>query len=53
MSRAVTVLVFAAGLLIGVGGSAGAAPMPTISQVQAKLTKLQTQVSSWTSSTTR
>jgi cell wall-associated NlpC family hydrolase len=38
---AVTVTVFAAGLLIGVTGSAGAAPMPSISQVQAKLTSLQ------------
>ena len=30
---------------MGVGGSAGAVPMPTISQVQARLTKLQTQIS--------
>ncbi len=40
---AVTVSVFAAGLLIGVTSSAGAAPAPTISQVQAKLSKLKTQ----------
>jgi cell wall-associated NlpC family hydrolase len=38
---AVTVTVFAAGLLIGVTGSAGAAPAPTVSQVQAKLKSLQ------------
>jgi cell wall-associated NlpC family hydrolase len=37
-------MVFAAGLLLGVTGSAGAAPMPSISQVQAKLKRLQTQV---------
>lgn len=37
-------MVFAAGLLLGVTGSAGAAPMPSVSQVQAKLTRLQTQV---------
>ena len=42
---AVAVIVLAAGLIIGVGGSAGAVPMPTISQVQAKLTKLQAQLS--------
>jgi len=41
---AVAVAVLAAGLIIGVGGSAGAAPMPTISQVQAELTKLQAQI---------
>ena len=41
---AVTVTVFAAGLLLGVTSSAGAAPAPSISQVQAKLKKLQTQV---------
>ena len=40
---AVTVTVFAAGLLIGVTGSAGAAPAPTVSQVQAKLRSLQTK----------
>ncbi|HUC24637.1 MAG TPA: NlpC/P60 family protein, partial [Streptosporangiaceae bacterium] len=40
---AVTVTVFAAGLLLGVTGSAGAAPAPTVSQVQAKLKSLQTQ----------
>jgi peptidoglycan DL-endopeptidase CwlO len=42
---AVAVVVLAAGLIMGVGGSAGAVPMPTISQVQAKLTKLQAQLS--------
>jgi peptidoglycan DL-endopeptidase CwlO len=41
---AVTVLVFAAGLLWGVTGSAGAAPAPSVSQVQARLKNLQTQV---------
>jgi peptidoglycan DL-endopeptidase CwlO len=41
---AVTVAVFAAGLLLGVSGSAGAAPAASISQVQAKLKRLQTQV---------
>jgi peptidoglycan DL-endopeptidase CwlO len=41
---AVTVMVFAAGLLLGVTASAGAAPMPSISQVQAKLKRLQTQL---------
>jgi peptidoglycan DL-endopeptidase CwlO len=40
---AVTVTVFAAGLLMGVAGSAGAAPAPTVSQVQAKLRSLQTK----------
>ena len=40
---AVTVTVFAAGLLLGVTGSAGAAPAPTVSQVQAKLKSLQTK----------
>ncbi len=40
---AVTVSVFAAGLLIGVSASASATPTPTISQVQAKLKSLQTQ----------
>lgn len=40
---AVTVSVFAAGLLIGVAGSAGAAPAPSISQVQARLKNLQTE----------
>jgi peptidoglycan DL-endopeptidase CwlO len=38
---AVTVTVFAAGLLLGVTGSAGAASAPTVSQVQAKLKSLQ------------
>jgi cell wall-associated NlpC family hydrolase len=41
---ALTVMVFAAGLLLGVTGSAGAAPMPSVSQVQAKLKRLQVQV---------
>jgi peptidoglycan DL-endopeptidase CwlO len=41
---AVTVSVFAAGLLIGVGASASATPAPTLSQAQAKLSKLQTQL---------
>ena len=40
---AVTVTVFAAGLLLGVTGSAGAAPAPTVSQVQARLKSLQTK----------
>jgi peptidoglycan DL-endopeptidase CwlO len=40
---AVTVTVFVAGLLLGVTGSAGAAPAPTVSQVQAKLKSLQTK----------
>ena len=38
---AVTVSVFAAGLLFGVTSSAGAAPAPTVSQVQAKLKSLE------------
>jgi cell wall-associated NlpC family hydrolase len=41
---AVTVSVFAAGLLVGVTASVGATPKPTLSQVQAKLKKLQTQL---------
>ncbi len=41
---AVTVSVFAAGVLIGVTASASAKPTPTLSQVQAKLTKLQSQL---------
>jgi peptidoglycan DL-endopeptidase CwlO len=41
---AVTVAVFAAGLLLGVTSSAGAAPAASISQVQAKLKRLQTQM---------
>jgi peptidoglycan DL-endopeptidase CwlO len=41
---AVTVSVFAAGLLMGVTGSAGAAPAPSISQVQARLKNLQTEM---------
>lgn len=36
-----TVSVFAAGLLLGVTSSAGAAPAPTVSQVQAKLKSLE------------
>jgi cell wall-associated NlpC family hydrolase len=40
---AVTVTVFAAGLLLGVTSSAGAAPALTVSQVQAKLKSLQTK----------
>jgi peptidoglycan DL-endopeptidase CwlO len=40
---AVTVTVFAAGLLLGVTSSAGAAPAPTVSQVQARLKSLQTK----------
>ncbi len=40
-AAAVTVAVFAAGLLLGVTGSAGAAPAPTVSQVQARLKSLQ------------
>jgi peptidoglycan DL-endopeptidase CwlO len=41
---AVAVSVCAAGLLIGVTGSAGAAPAPTVSQVQAKITKLDAEM---------
>jgi cell wall-associated NlpC family hydrolase len=41
---AVTGSVFVAGLLIGVGASATAAPMPTLSQAQAKLAKLTSQL---------
>ena len=41
---AVTVSVFAAGLLIGVTASASAKPSPTLSQVQAKLAKLQSEL---------
>jgi peptidoglycan DL-endopeptidase CwlO len=41
---AVTVAVFAAGLLLGVTSSARAAPAASVSQVQAKLKRLQTQV---------
>jgi peptidoglycan DL-endopeptidase CwlO len=37
----VTVSVFAAGLLIGITASAGAAPAPTLSQVEAKLKSLE------------
>ena len=37
----VTVSVFAAGVLLGVTSSAGAAPAPTVSQVQAKLKSLE------------
>ncbi len=42
---ALAVAVLTAGLIMGVSGSAGAVPTPTISQVQARLTKLQTQIS--------
>ncbi len=42
---ALAVVAVAAGLITGVSASAGAVPMPTISQVQAKLTKLQAQIS--------
>ncbi len=38
------VAVFASGLLIGVAGSATAAPTPTLAQVQANLSKLQSQL---------
>ncbi len=41
---AVTVSVFAAGVLIGVTASVNAAPAPTLSQVQAKLGRLQSQL---------
>jgi peptidoglycan DL-endopeptidase CwlO len=41
---AVTVSVFAAGLLVGITASATASPTPTLSQVQAKLSKLQSQL---------
>ena len=41
---AVTVSVFAAGLLLGVTSSAGAAPAPSVSQVQARLKNLQTEM---------
>jgi peptidoglycan DL-endopeptidase CwlO len=41
---AVTVSVFAAGLLLGVTSSAGAAPAPSVSQVQARLKALQTEM---------
>ena len=41
---AVTVSVFAAGLLTGVTASASAKPKPTLSQVEKKLTKLQSQL---------
>ena len=42
---AIAVAVLAAGLIMGVGGSAVAVPAPTIGQVQAKLTTLQTKLS--------
>jgi cell wall-associated NlpC family hydrolase len=43
---AVTIsLITAAGLLSGIGGSAGAAPQPTIAQVQQKLSSLDRQAS--------
>ena len=41
---AVTVPVFAAGLLIGLTSSASAKPTPTLSQAQAKLAKLESQL---------
>lgn len=41
---AVAVAVFASGLLMGVAGSATAAPTPTLAQVQATLSKLQSQL---------
>ena len=41
---AVTVSVFAAGLLVGVTASVSATPKPTLSQVEAKLKKLQSQL---------
>jgi peptidoglycan DL-endopeptidase CwlO len=40
---AATVSVLAVGLTIGIGGSAAAVPMPTVGQVQAKVTKLEAQ----------
>jgi cell wall-associated NlpC family hydrolase len=40
----VAVAVFASGLLVGVAGSATAAPTPTLAQVQANLSKLQAQL---------
>ena len=40
---ALTVAVFGIGLLVGAAGSAGAQPMPSISQVKAKLAKLQSE----------
>ncbi|MGH3300549.1 MAG: NlpC/P60 family protein [Streptosporangiaceae bacterium] len=43
-ASAVTVAIFAAGLLMGVAGSALGSPPPTLSQAQATLTKLQSQV---------
>jgi peptidoglycan DL-endopeptidase CwlO len=42
---AIAVVVLAAGLIMGVAGSAGAVPTPTIAQAQARLTKLQTELS--------
>src|SRR5215469_970373 len=41
---AVAVAVFASGLLVGVAGSATAAPTPTLAQVKANLSKLQSQL---------
>jgi peptidoglycan DL-endopeptidase CwlO len=41
---AATVAVFAAGLLMGVSGSALGSPPPTLSQAQAQLSKLQSQL---------
>ena len=50
---AVTVSVLAAGLLLGITSSAGAAPAPTVSQVQAKLKSLELKLAQSGSSTTR
>ena len=43
-AAAVTVSVFAAGLLIGISASATAKPTPTLSQAQAKLAQVQKQM---------
>jgi peptidoglycan DL-endopeptidase CwlO len=40
---AITISLVAAGVLVMVGGTAGAAPLPTTTQVQQKLSKLNTQ----------
>ncbi len=42
-ATALTVAVFATGLLMGVSGSAQGSPPPTLSQAQAQLTKLESQ----------
>jgi cell wall-associated NlpC family hydrolase len=44
---AVTVSVLAAGLLLGITSSAGAAPAPTVSQVQAKLKSLELKLAQY------